>query len=105
MPAALEITFVRKPRHWQVEVKIDGDVEPRTIFGCNEGTSPLVGRLMAAEAEVYTIGALSKRPPGSSPPSITMRMPSGRLLTFDLTSVEQGHPEVPEGLSGAVPPR
>ena len=95
---ALEITIAREVRHWRIEVQVQGDVETRTIFGCNDGILPILSGLYAAQAEVHAVSARAERQPGELPPTVTVRMPSGRLLTFLLSSVQEPLPHAPKPL-------
>jgi hypothetical protein len=88
MLPALAITISREVRHWRIEVQVKGGVEPSTVFGCYDGMMPMLGGLLAAEAEVNAVAALPERKPAAPPPTVTVRMPSGRLLTFELARID-----------------
>lgn len=85
---AFDVTIARKSNHWEIEVQVEGRVEPRTIFGCYEGILPILSGLLAAQSEMDAIAALPQRDTAHTPPVVTVRMPSGRLLTFEGTAAE-----------------
>jgi hypothetical protein len=94
------INLTRQAKHWSIQLAVDGQIEATTIFGCREALTPLVTGLMAAEAENTTVGPRSETDRSIGPATITVGMPSGRVLTFSLTSLQEALPNVPEGLSG-----
>jgi hypothetical protein len=57
---------------------------------------PLIAGLLAAETEANAILARAKGKVATLPTSITVGMPSGRLLTFTLTSVQEAYALGPE---------
>jgi hypothetical protein len=85
---AFDVTIARESKHWHIELKVEGGVEPRAIFGCREGMLPFLGGLMLAQSQMDAIAALPESDPARTPPTVTVRMPSGRLLTFTGTSAE-----------------
>ena len=80
--STLAVTISREVKHWRIEAQIQGDVEPSTIFACRDGFSPILRCLVAAEAEMNAIETFTQRAPGDTPTLITVRMPSGRVLSF-----------------------
>lgn len=96
----IAVNITGQGRHWRIGFAIDGEVQPRNVFGCSEGMLPLVSGLLAAEAEANAILARAKGKVSALPTSITVGMPSGRFLTFTLTSVQQAYAVGPELSTG-----
>lgn len=92
----LTVKLLSERGHWRVEVYVDGEVEPRTIFGCRAGFEPILRCLLTAEAQVTAVSAGSKLDPTRSVPSITVAMPSGRRLSFRFVGGQEGIPDAPE---------
>jgi|SRR6266571_3360644 len=84
--------------HWRIEFGVNGKVEPANIFACRSGLAPLLRGLESAQAQYNGITSLPEGHAGRIPPTVAVRMPSGRLLTFTLSSVESALPEVPKSL-------
>jgi hypothetical protein len=93
----ITVDLSREGRHWTIKLAIDGQIQPRNIFGCSDGLMPLVSSLLATDAEHAAIFASTKRNRSVRPAVITIGMPSGRILTFLLASVQHSIADVPEG--------
>ena len=97
--ASIAVDITREGRHWRIAFTVDGQVEPRHVFGCSDGMLPLLAGFMAAEAQANAVRPNAKTQMRTLPSTVTVRMPSGRLLTFTLTSIQQADSMFPEGLS------
>jgi S-formylglutathione hydrolase FrmB len=93
---SIAVNLTRQGRHWRIQVAVDGKIEPTDVFGCTDGMLPLLTGLERAESEANAIFSRPERQMRGAPPSITVAMPSGRHLTFELTSVQQALAEGPE---------
>jgi hypothetical protein len=98
---AISIKINRKGRHWVFEIDVDRSVQPTRVFGCSDGMLPLLASLISAEAQNTGVGTLTNSHSPTSPASISVTMPSGRLLTFNLATVENSladSPQFPPGV-------
>jgi hypothetical protein len=84
----IDVRITAHTRHYRIETAVDGEVQPRNIFGCRDGLLPLFAWLTAAELQHHAIRARGEPYPGSDEPTIAVGMPSGRVLTFKLSSVK-----------------
>jgi hypothetical protein len=94
--ASIAVNIAREGRHWRIGFTIDGKVQPGNVFGCTDGMLPLLAGLMAAEAQANAISSHAEREMRTLPSVISVSMPSGRVLTFTLTSLQQAFPLPPE---------
>jgi hypothetical protein len=100
--SSITVDISRQARHYRVALAIDGQIQPRAVFGCTDGLEPMLRGLMAAESEV---AAVWTRPEGAvrlTPPTVTIGMPSGSVLTFTLTTVQHAMGELPEGAASVI---
>jgi hypothetical protein len=100
----LAIKLLAERGHWRVECRVNGEIEPRTVFGCRQGFEPMLRTLLAADAKVTAVSAGSEKAVGGAEPRITVQMPSGRKLTFVFFGGEDALAEVPEGLGAVLAP-
>lgn len=98
----LAIQLLAERGHWRVEARINGEVEPRAVFGCRQGFEPMLRTLLAAEAKVSAVSAGSDKAVWGAEPRITVHMPSGRKLSFVFVGGEDALADVPEGSGGVV---
>jgi hypothetical protein len=75
-------------RHYRIESTINGKVDAANVFGCTDGMLPLLAWLTAAELQYAGIGARAETNSSDGEATITVEMPSGRLLTFALARAE-----------------
>jgi len=87
------------------ELGVGTHIQPTTVFGCREGVAPLLAGLIAAESHYASVGAIPERDAGDAPSAIAVTMPSGRVLTFVLGSIESTLPEIPQKLPAVSGPR
>jgi hypothetical protein len=92
----ISVKLSRELRHWQFEIEVDSEIQSRRIFGCSEGVTPLVRSLLAAESQETIPGTSANRDAGYRPSRITVTMPSGRLLTFELRQADESVSEIPQ---------
>jgi hypothetical protein len=92
----LDIKLTDKRGHWEVEMRVDGQVDPATVFGCRQGFEPMLRALQTAEAKVTAVSAGSISDPVHAGPSITVTMPSGRKLSFHFVGGTEPIAEFPE---------
>lgn len=83
------VELSREGRQWRIKVGVDGEIKARDVFGCTDAMNPLVFGLERCELEADRISARSKVEVRTFPSAITVRMPSGRSLTFTLTRLQQ----------------
>jgi hypothetical protein len=93
----ISVNISREGRHWTIRLAVDGNIQPRNIFGCSDGLLPLVSSLLATDAEHAAIFASAKGNRTIRPAVIAVGMPSGRVLTFSLSSVQHAIADLPEG--------
>lgn len=84
-------------RHYRIEVHVDGDVEPTTVFGCHEALSKILLSLDPGHREQHTPGPAPEAGVGRGVTSITFHLPSGRILAFSRVAAYQGVAKTPEG--------
>jgi hypothetical protein len=94
--ATIAVNISREGRSWRIAFAVDGKVEPRHVFGCSDGMLPLIAGLMAAEAQAHAISSHAKSQMSTLPTTIAVGMPSGRTLTFSLTSLQEAYTLSPE---------
>jgi hypothetical protein len=92
---SITVNLARQGRHWTLQFAIDGKIEPRTVLGCSERMAPVVRALERAESEMNAVFADPKGDVLSTPATVTVGMPSGRVLTFRLSSLQQTLPDRP----------
>jgi hypothetical protein len=92
---SITVDLTRQGRHWNVQLAVNGEIHARRIFGCSEALTPLVSGLLAADAENATIGTHPEGDRPVRPATITVSMPSGRVLTFALRSVQHSVADMP----------
>lgn len=83
--------------HWRIGFNINGKVQPAEVFACRSGLDPLLRGLRAAETEYDRVGPLAEGDARRMPTTIAVRMPSGRVLSFRLYSVQETISVLPEG--------
>jgi hypothetical protein len=91
----ITVDLSREKSHWRIQLAVNGEVHPRHVFGCTEALAPLIAALSAADAEQRSIWTTTDTDAPIRPATIAIGMPSGRVLTFKLTSVQQTLPDVP----------
>jgi hypothetical protein len=99
---SLEVKLTDQRGHWAVELRVDGQIEPSTIFGCRQGFEPILRALATAEAKVTAVSAGAVGDAWDSGPSITVSMPSGRKLTFLFAGGTEAIPDAPQGVSATI---
>lgn len=92
----ISIDLSRDGRHWRLELSVNGEIEPRNVFACSEALNPLVFSLERAELEANRIVAASHGDVRTFPSDVSIRMPSGRTLTFTLTRLQQAETSEPK---------
>jgi hypothetical protein len=97
---SIVVNLTRQAKHWTITLAVNGQIQPRAVFACTEGLAPLVRGLVAAEAENATVRPTTDADRAIGPATITVGMPSGRVLTFSLTSMQDALPYLPEGFPG-----
>jgi hypothetical protein len=85
---SITIDLTREGRHWHIQLAVNGEIHSRRVFGCSEALTPLVSGLLAADAENASVGTHPEGHGPVRPATITVSMPSGRILTFALRSVQ-----------------
>jgi hypothetical protein len=95
---SIDIRVTAHTRHYRIETAINGEIQPRHIFGCRDGVLPILSFLTAAELEHHRIRTRGQSDTGSDEATITVSMPSGRVLTFKLASVQDAVSNLPEGV-------
>jgi len=86
--SGVTVEIARQGTHWVLKLYVDGEVDSGTVVACRQGLAPLVRGLEAAEAKIRAVSATTERAVVDSPPTVTVVMPSGRELTFALTSLQ-----------------
>lgn len=90
------ITLTREGRYFRVEVYVDGNIEPATVFGCRDRLLPVLAALETGQGtdgarwsstEPYTLTA---------PTSIAVRLPSGRFIAYSLVIAQEPFPDGPQ---------
>ena len=94
----LSVKLIDKRGHWEVEMRVDGQVDPATVFGCRQGFEPMLRALQSAEAKVTAVSAGTVSDALDTGPSITVSMPSGRKLTFLFAGGTEAIPEAPQAV-------
>jgi hypothetical protein len=94
--ASITVNLTRQRRHWQIQIAVDGEIKPANVFGCSDGLLPLITGLERAEAQAHAIVTSPDSNMGGLPPTITVGMPSGRVLTFRLSSLQESLAHTPE---------
>jgi hypothetical protein len=91
----LDIQLVHEGGHWRIELRVNGEVDSTTIFGCRQGFAPVFETFRAAETQVHAVGSGSESNVLPGEPSITVSMPSGRRLAFAFAGRTEAPPKVP----------
>jgi hypothetical protein len=85
----IAIDLERESRHWRLKIAVDGQIEPSHVFACTDALLPLIVGLERTELEAHRIATAAKTEVRTFPSDIAIRMPSGRLLTFTLTRMQE----------------
>ncbi len=80
----LSVNVTSERRMYRIEVYIDGEVQPTTVFGCNEGIAPVLRALSAAHAENGPGAATPDTHSRGAPSSITFHLPGLRTVVYSL---------------------
>lgn len=94
---SLAIKLLTERGHWRVEVYVDGQVDPTTIFGCRQGFEPMLRALLTADAKVTAVSTGSQKAMVGGEPRITVQMPSGRKLHFLFAGGQDSPADLPKG--------
>jgi hypothetical protein len=89
------ITIARERGHFRIEVYIDGQIEPTTVFGCREGIEPILDSLGSGERYKRTVGATSEPDTITPPATIAVRLPSGRYIAYGCVVAQDPFPDGP----------
>jgi hypothetical protein len=96
--AHISIELSRQDRHWLLKINVDSKVDSTRVVGCSDGMAPLIAGLLAAEAEEAALRSTTDGHSLARPSRITITMPSGRLLAFELKSLDESLAELPKAL-------
>jgi hypothetical protein len=78
------IAISRQRGHYKIEVYIDAQIHPATVFGCREGLVPVLAALERGEGKKAAVSAASESDTLTAPTSIAVRLPSGRYIAYGL---------------------
>lgn len=97
--AQLTVKVGAEKRLYRVEVYIDGEIEPTTVFGCRDGFGPVLAALEATEGQDDSIWSRAHAAVRGSPSTIAFHLPSGRIVTFGVIIPQQRVAHGPQRLS------
>jgi len=78
------VAITRERGHFRIEVYVDGNVQPATVFGCRDSLLPLLAALETAQGKKGAVVADSAPDAVGVPASIAISLPSGRLIAYGL---------------------
>jgi hypothetical protein len=94
--AHISVELSRHDRHWLLKINVDSKVESTRVIGCSDGMTPLIAGLLAAEAEEAALRSTTDGHSLARPSRISVTMPSKRVLTFELGSLDETLAKLPE---------
>jgi hypothetical protein len=83
----IEVTTQRD--HYRVEVYVDGEVQPRTIFGCRDALKPILDCLESTARQEGVGWTRPETDTRHNVPEIAFLLPTGRSLTYVLARTQQ----------------
>jgi hypothetical protein len=89
------ITIARERGHFRIEVYVDGQIEPTTVFGCREGLSPMLAGFETGERDYRAVAAAPETNAVTAPSSIAVRLPSGRYIAYERVLAQDPVPDRP----------
>jgi hypothetical protein len=78
------IAITRERGHFRIEVYVDSNVDPATVFGCRESLLPLLAALETGKGYDRAVVPDSTPDAIGVPASIAISLPSGRLIAYGL---------------------
>jgi hypothetical protein len=84
------VKVTRQMERYLIQVYVDGQIEPTTVFGCREALFPVLRALGGRAAHQNGIAPLRELHGASSPATIAVQLPRGDVLTYGLVLPQQG---------------
>ena len=78
------VAITRERGHFRIEVYVDGNVQPATVFGCRDSLLPLLAALETGKGQQTPVVATSESDPIGVPSAIAISLPSGKFVAYGL---------------------